>query len=148
MATLRRRASYNYGLEAGSKLEHRHPDTLYPPEGYCMLECDLHRATTPLQVSCAACAGKCSGDAVMNCARSRSRSGMSADSLLLASVLSVEIRFRFSGLIFGRVDGFLQGVRAMDPELFRSRRFQRPQKDCDCARYRVPGLKRSSTWVL
>lgn len=50
MSTARRRPSYNYGFDAGSNANHGHPDTLYPPEGYCLLERDVHRATTSLQV--------------------------------------------------------------------------------------------------
>lgn len=50
MSAARRKPSYNYGFDAGSSTNHGHPNTLYPPEGYCLLERDLHRATTSLQV--------------------------------------------------------------------------------------------------
>lgn len=49
MAVSRRRSGYNYVDSATSA--RGQPKTVYPPDGYCMIETDLHRATTPLQAS-------------------------------------------------------------------------------------------------
>lgn len=49
MAVSRRRSAYNYVDSATSA--HGQPKTVCPPDGYCMIETDLHRATIPLQAS-------------------------------------------------------------------------------------------------
>lgn len=49
MAVTRRRSGNNY-VHAASAASHGHPETVHPPEGYCLVEADLHRATTSLEV--------------------------------------------------------------------------------------------------
>ncbi|CAM9929328.1 unnamed protein product, partial [Ectocarpus sp. 12 AP-2014] len=48
MAASRRRSGCKY-VEAATV--RRHPETQYPPDGYCLIEADLHRATTSLEVA-------------------------------------------------------------------------------------------------
>lgn len=50
MASIRRRSNFHLDSAARSSSHREQPKTLYPPEGYCLLESDLHRATTSLQV--------------------------------------------------------------------------------------------------
>eukprot|EP00752_Nemacystus_decipiens_P015194 g13529.t1 len=50
MAVPRRRPGYKYA-EATSTPFRRHPDMQHPPDGYSLIEADLHRATTSLEVA-------------------------------------------------------------------------------------------------
>lgn len=78
MSMVRKRPSYHYGFDTGGGPSHGHPDTLYPPEGYCLLERDLHRATISLEVQCS---GYSTAQAAQPCLR-RCRSGAAVPSLL------------------------------------------------------------------